>query len=111
MSDLLSDLLRWSSPEYRAEYRRYRARMNRAERLTNWMERIPVLGQLTRVFWFLVLAEGDLRDGLMFSFLNDGFRPTLWHTVYSVTHDNMAPYSGIYPNGAPKNRQEAERYK
>lgn len=96
---------------FSAEYERIRQRWDRADRLTNWMRRIPLVGQLVAVFWWAVLFEGDPRDALLFSFLNDGYRPSLWHTVYSVTHDDSAPFSGIYPKGAPKNRQEAEKYK
>jgi len=77
--------------------------------LTDWMRHIPVLGQLAAVYWYSVLDDGTPLplDALAFSFLNDWHRPSLWHTWYQITHDNLAVFSGIYPEGAPRNRAEA----
>jgi hypothetical protein len=92
-----------------ASFARYSRKMKRAERATNWLRIFGPIGDLARVFWFLVLTEDDHnpRDGLEFSFLNDGYKPTWWHTWYSIRHDNLCPYSGIYPEGAPRSWQEA----
>lgn len=86
-----------------------RARMGRARRATHWLERIPAIGHLAGTFWFLALTESlpGLLDGLEFSYLNDGYRPTLWHTWYSMTHDNAGLFSGIWPGGAPRSRRDA----
>ena len=107
---------RFSSAKYQASLRvspyarwiHYRGRV--ADRLTRWMLRIPIIGQLVAVFWSAVLdGDGPLPfDALAFSFCNDWFSPTLWHTWYQVRHDNLAPYSGIYLDGAPRSQLHAE---
>lgn len=91
-------------------YRWISRRMELAERLTRWMSHIPFVGPVVAVYWFSVIDDGTPLpyDALAFSFLNDWFRPTLWHTWYSMTHGSNAPLSGIYPQGAPRNRVEAE---
>lgn len=72
------------------------------------MKRIPIVGAYVQTFWWLVLTEGDPRDGVIFSYLNDYDRPALWHTYQQVVHPG-GPYDGIYPGGAPRNREEAEQ--
>lgn len=100
-------------PEFVAEYKRYVRRMRRADRLTKPLGRIPVIGQLVRIFWYGVLDEGLIatctpRWGVLtFSFLNDGFKPTVWHTWQQVTKPDGHPYTGIWPSGAPRNAKEA----
>lgn len=74
-----------------------------------WVNRIPIIGQLLFVFWGSIAAGDDVVDAMTFSFLNDGIKPTVWHTVYQVTHDNMAEFSGIYTKGAPRNEKEAKK--
>lgn len=115
----MSDILEWlDSPEFQAEYQRSQRRHNRAEGLTRWMRSIPVLGQLTSVFWYCILTEGVYQTckprwgAITFCFLNDGIRPTLWHSWYQVTHENTAPYAGIYTGkqGAPKSLAQAEEW-
>ena len=101
-------------PAFKRDFAVHMRRWKRIQRATGWMQRIPVLGQLTFVFWNSLLDEGPrgLRPrwgALTFSFLNDGFKPTLWHTWYQVTHANDARYSGIYVDGAPASLAEAER--
>lgn len=78
-----------------------------ARRLTHWMRRLPLVGAVTYCFWYLVLTEGDPRDGMVFSFLNDYERPSLWHTWQQVAYSG-GPYDGIYPGRAPRNRAEAD---
>ena len=105
-----------NSPEVRDEVARIQRRERRVNRLTRWMLRIPLLGQLTYTFWFCILTEGPYQTckprwgALTFSFLNDGCRPTLWHTIRQVTHDNGDPYTGIYVSGAPRSLAEAQRW-
>ncbi len=93
--------------EFERHYRWYKLRMRVCEALTGWLRVFGPLGRLAATFWFLVLTEGDPRGGLTFSFLNDGYRPTWWHTWYSINHDNLCPYTGIYPEGAPGSLMEA----
>jgi hypothetical protein len=68
--------------------------------------------RLIKVFWGTLFREGPLgaADAVMFHFLNDGMKPSLWHTWYSVFHENDGLYSGIYPRRAPRNRSEAIQY-
>jgi hypothetical protein len=101
-------------PEFMAEYRRVRQRMADGRARTDWMRRIPVVGDFVRVFWFLIYTEGWRQtldphaSGLTFSYLNDGMKPTLWHTWHQVTQPDDDPYVGIYPNGAPRSLAEAQ---
>lgn len=104
-------------PVFRKDYRAYKARMDLALRLTEWMRRIPVVGQLVYVFWYSVLGESykstlQPRWGaITFSFLNDGMKPTLWHTWRSVTHSHIDDdFTGIYPGGAPKSLAQAQEW-
>jgi hypothetical protein len=96
------------------EVKRLLRRSHRNAILTNWMVRIPIAGRVMSTFWFGLLDEGVKQTctprwgALTFHFLNDGMKPTLWHTWYEMTHDNFSPYSGIYPSGAPRNAAEAE---
>ena len=91
------------------EYARFSRRMSRGRLLTDWMNRVPGIGKLAASFWFLVLTEDDHNPlgGLEFSFLNDGMRPSLWHTWYQMTHGPMDALTGIYPGGAPRTEAEA----
>jgi hypothetical protein len=79
-----------------------------------WM-RWPVL-QYIYAFW-----EGIFEDGIKstckprwgavtFGWLNDGIKPTLWHTYIQLTRNHMSKYSGIYPNGAPKSKKQADEW-
>lgn len=103
-------------PVFRKDYRAYKARMDLALRLTEWMRRIPVVGQLVYVFWYSVLGEGykstlQPRWGaITFSFLNDGMKPTLWHAWRQIRYDQNDPYTAIYPGGAPKSLAQAEEW-
>ena len=88
----------------------FRSRMRLARRLTDPLARIPVLGDFLRVFYLLVLVEGDPRSGIIFSYLNDGIRPTLWHTAIQVTRRDGDPHVGKWPGGAPRSRAEADEF-
>jgi hypothetical protein len=75
----------------------------------NW----PIL-KVVYTFWHGIFEDGikgtiKPRWGLMtFAYLNDGIKPTLWHTWRQVTHsDHTDPYCGIYPRGAPKSLRQA----
>jgi hypothetical protein len=100
--------MRSADPEIAALVAAIRRRERRAERLTNPLGRIPLVGSLLRVFWYLVLDEGDPRDGLVFSFLNDGLRPTLWHTALQILRPDGDPDIGIWTLRAPRSRAEAQ---
>jgi hypothetical protein len=96
-----------ADPEMATEVERIVRRDRRAERLTNPLGLIPLAGGLARVFWLLVLTEGDPRGGLVFSYLNDGVRPTLWHTALQVLRPDGHPDVGIWPDRAPRSRADA----
>ena len=106
---------RWMTPEQEEQCERDMRRYRRIQRLTSWMKRIPIVGSVVYVFWSNTIDEGLLetvkpRWGAMtFSFLNDGMHPTLWHTLYSMTHDDHDDnLAGLYPGRAPRNRAEAQ---
>lgn len=83
-------------------------------RVIPWM-RWPVLNYIYS-FWHSIFEEGIVstctpRWGLVtFGWLNDGFKPTLWHTLYGLTHRQNAPYTGTYPDGAPNSLKQAKEW-
>ena len=92
-----------------AGWRNYQRRIKLANRLTSWMRHIPIVGRLSYAFWFSMIESGGYQTlkprwgSMTFAFLNDGIKPTVWHTWHSITTDDAA----IYIHGAPKNRGEA----
>jgi hypothetical protein len=113
MSDVLDDLEQSLSPAERRNWQRRRRVMDiqfRIHRLCPWLNG-PFL-RLVSVFWLNLIDEGVVATckprwgALTFSFLNDGFRPSVWHTFWSVC-GRRDP--GLYIHGAPRNRTEAER--
>lgn len=118
MSQTYEELLaEWhTDPEFHAYSDDLKRKEARAEALFGWTRKIPVLGQLTWVFWSCLVTEG-LRStvkprwgALTFAFLNDGYKPTLWHTWHSVIRPNGSEFTGTYPGGAPRSRAEAQRW-
>lgn len=105
-------------PEFKREFAAHQKRMARIESLTGWMRRVPYIGSLVHTFWFCLFAEGLYQTmkprwgALTFSFLNDGMKPTLWHTWRSITHDQLDPYTGIYTGkeGAPSSLRQAQEW-
>ena len=90
--------------------RKISPRLSWAERLTRPLRRLPGIGSLVYVFWFCVLSEGDPRNGLIFSFLNDRMHPTLWNTWHQVVDDEFTgPYIGLWVPRAPRNARHADR--
>lgn len=85
-----------------------------------WTQRIPIVGRLVYCFW-TSLFEHDMEHyvsirprevlhpygAIGFAFLNDGMRPSLWHTWMQLRHDSDR-YCGIYIGRAPRNRAEAD---
>jgi hypothetical protein len=83
---------------------RIQMRLFRLLRWPSW----PVLN-VVWVFWTALMEEGwqaikPRWGALTFSYLNDGMRPTLYHTFMSVLRPNDTM---LYPKGAPRNRNEA----
>lgn len=103
-------------PKFRKDYRAYKARMDLADAMTGWMRRIPIVGDFIRIFWASVLGEGwrstikPRWGAITFSFLNDGMKPTLWHTWRQVRYDQNDPYTGIYVSGAPVSLAQAQEW-
>lgn len=110
----LQDIL--NTREAQQEYQRIVLRDMRANRLTRWLRYIPILGDFVQAFWFCVLTEGvritvTPRWGpLTFGYLNDGFKPTVWHTWRQMTRSNNDTFVGIYPAGAPRSLAEAQEW-
>lgn len=106
-----------STPEKEAALAKARKRRERSERLTGWMNHIPVVGRLVYVFWYSLLDDGLIETckprwgALTFSFLNDGMRPTVWHTWRQITRDQYDQFTGIYTRGAPKSLAQAREWK
>jgi hypothetical protein len=89
--------------------------------LFGWTQRIPIVGRLTYSFWYSLFEHDhehyvslNLRNTLTprwgaitFGFLNDGMRPTLWHTWQELVHHN-GEYDGIWVPRAPRNKADAE---
>lgn len=75
----------------------------------------PLFHYIT-AFWIGLIDEGPYQmlkprwGGITFGWLNDGMKPTVWHTLRQLLHDQTDPYTGIYPNGAPKSLEQAKRW-
>ena len=76
-----------------------------------WMH-WPVLN-LVYDFWGSLMEEGikgtcnPYWGMLAFSYMNDGMKPTIWHTWQQVMHPR-GKYDGIYVGGAPHSKAEAD---
>lgn len=118
MKDKKSWHPKWmDDPVFKREFAAYQLRSKRIDRLTKWMAGIPLVGRLVRTFWFTLLFEGPYYalkprwGALTFSYLNDGMKPTVWHTWRQITHDHVTdPYTGLYPQGAPRSLAEAKEW-
>jgi hypothetical protein len=92
----------------RGEYGRWLdLREHAARRLTTWMRNIPFIGSLLHSWWYSVIDDATMLpiDSMVFGFLNDGMRPSLWHTWQQVISNEDA---GLYVGRAPRSRAEAE---
>jgi hypothetical protein len=78
---------------------------------THW----PILSYVYS-FWHGIFEDGIVSTckprwgGVTFGYLNDGMKPTLWHTYIQLTRSHMSKYAGIYPGGAPKSRKQAKEW-
>lgn len=105
------------SPTQKRNYARHRKVLD----VEFWMwkhlrwPQMPILN-VVWLFWTTLMDEGIVSTckprwgALTFSYLNDGFKPTLWHTWRQITHDQTDPYTGIYPDGAPKSLAQAQEW-
>jgi hypothetical protein len=91
------------------EYQLLNQREQLASRLTDWMLHVPVFGRLMWHFWHGLIASG-VKDvmtprwgEITFHYLNDGMKPTLWHTWRSI----VDPEEGIWVGRAPRNAADA----
>lgn len=80
-----------------------------------WMH-WPVM-QYIYAFWQGIFEDGIVSTckprwgGITFGWLNDGMKPTLWHTYIQLTRTHTrSKYAGIYPGGAPKSRKQADEW-
>jgi len=104
-----------STPEFLKEMADLKRKQAVIEHLTSWMRHIPVVGTYVASFWYLLLEDGPRTlkprwGGITFAYLNDGIKPTVWHTWRQVTHDSSDPYTGIYTMGAPKSFAQAQEW-
>lgn len=87
--------------------------LNHWNRIFPWMQH-PLLHYITS-FWVGLVDDGPREmltprfGGITFGWLNDGFKPTVWHTVWGLFHDQDDPWTAIYTKGAPRSRKEAEQ--
>ena len=103
----------FQSPSFRRRVRIYRFIYALANtiRWPHW----PVLNVVWH-FWASIADEGvkatcKPRWGMLtFAYLNDGVKPTLWHTWRQMTHDQSDPYTGTYVGGAPRSLAEAKAW-
>jgi hypothetical protein len=114
------DFDKWfaSLPPYEQRNSKRRSKVMNIEmwlyRKIPWM-RWPIL-KVFYHFWHCIFEEGiratcKPRWGAMtFAYLNDGIKPTLWHTLRQITHDQGDKYTGIYTMGAPKNKKQADAW-
>lgn len=113
MNDWYAELLGSMTPAQRKAHRREMRRRYAINKLCRPLQRIPVIGDVIAAFWGALLIDGVVetlkpRWGAMtFGYLNDGIRPTLWHTWQQIVGNER--YDGIWTDGAPRNRADAER--
>jgi hypothetical protein len=73
-------------PEFLADMERQARREKVIWALVSPLSHLPYVGRLVSSFWFDLLDEGVYQTckprwgTITYSFLNDGFSPTLWHT-------------------------------
>jgi hypothetical protein len=105
------------SPAKRRNHDRRMRVLNLVGKLYNnvpWM-RWPIL-KVVYAFWHNLFEHGikdtiKPRWGMMtFAYLNDGIKPTVWHTFWQITHGFNHKYSGIYPQGAPHSLKQAQEW-
>jgi hypothetical protein len=118
MSDWLDELSKdWTPKQRRNSDRRVKAIHFEMSlyRLIPWMS-WPILRYIYS-FWYNIMDEGIIatckpRWGhVTFGWLNDGFKPTVWHTWRQLTHSSITDkYTGIYPEGAPKSKKQADEW-
>jgi len=66
-------------------------------------------------FWIGLIEDGPVEmltprwGGVTFGWLNDGMKPTVWHTVHTLLHPT-GKFTGIYVEGAPSSRRQAEEW-
>ena len=100
-----------SDPEVKSLIARIKRKQDISNFLTKWMSHIPIVGRLVYIFWFTLIDEGPRQTlkprwgALTFHFLNDGMKPTLWHTWRSI----VDPEEGIWVGRAPRNAADAKR--
>lgn len=93
--------------------------VNKLYRRIPWMN-WPVI-KVVYAFWNGIFDEGikatiKPRWGLMtFAYLNDGHKPTLWHTWRQITRGPQDKYTGLYvgfadKRGAPKSLKQAQEW-
>lgn len=110
--------IRAALPAYRQRNLNRRLRvwdiMRKMRKIFPWMD-WPILHYIFS-FWYSILDEGIYATckprwgAITFGWLNDGFKPTIWHTWRQLTHDHTDKYTGIYTMGAPKSLKQAEEW-
>ena len=102
-----ADFSSWmEDPEFKREFKRYKARMELAARVTAPLLHIPVIGRYIRDFWFFTITEHPVSvfkprwGAITFAYLNDGW-PTVWHTWKTITTPEGGDDPGIYVKGTP----------
>lgn len=107
------DFDRWRANMSPARRRRY----ERNRKVLHWQQRIyrslpwtrwPLLGFMYDFWTSVADPNDDPRSMLMFAYLNDGMKPSVWHTWQQVMHPG-GEYDGIWPSGAPRNKAEADK--
>jgi hypothetical protein len=99
------------SPAQRRNYDRYHKVMQFQFGLSKWFPWFswPII-RVAYYYWSSVFEDGfgGGLGTLEFSFLNDGIKPSLWHTLYEVAGPLHGKYSAIWPSGAPKSKKHAD---
>lgn len=107
----MDDIARRPSFQRRMRVLRFQARLAGALR---WPH-LPVL-KVVWMFWATLMDEGIYQTckprwgAITFCYLNDGMKPTPWHTWRQMIHDHTDPFTGIYPGGAPSSLDEARTW-
>lgn len=122
-----TDFYRFDSGAYyrsmSPEAQRNHDRRHKVMMIEIWMnQHIPwkswPLLHLVYVFWICLMEEGIYQTikprwgALTFSYLNDGNKPSVFHTLYTIFTSPHSKYSGLYVDerGAPKSLAQARAW-
>lgn len=116
-TDFFKELkINWTPVQRRNSDRRMKVldKVYKLYKIFPWMQ-WPFL-KFIYMFWHSTFEEGIISTckprwgAITFSYLNDGYKPTLWHTWRQLIYNSLDKYTGTYVSGAPKSLKQAQEW-